>query len=446
MLKPSKPLSIGLALAGMTIFFITSMMIRSAGISSGTSGGGQDLLGYGNIAIHITGLVLFGIATGYLFRAKLRIFGVLTGIVVVGTALFSMKNLTDFVAAERMSVAKAREEQSVAQRERQKAVFEAAKKRQDLQAKLAETQLKWIQGTEKRADGRNERRDSMEQGTKLITEFGKSEVAIPDAIKTETILRPDSGTELISKATGLDKDSIELFTTLYGTLLLIVMESIIWPLAAFFYPPKGYREATQGVLEPVSPPRSLAPTAREQRLLTAPRPKEKPPTIKVEPDAGWRALLDEVDYPPAGSIVQGTQRPKDKREHVAPRFLTWLHAHGLAGDITTDNLTVLYERFNSIDHRTPWGERIVKNELEGLGKKFATKNTRNSPAVYTIPVQTPEKVRLLLEKKGVLEPRGGGGSPSSQDLEPDEPAQIEGDAPSGSKVFALFGRPRTGLH
>ena len=428
MLKPSRPLSIGLGVAGVTIFFITSMMIRSAGLNSGSTGQGQELLGWGNIAMHVTGLILFGTATGYLFRAKHRFFGVLTGIVVFGTALMSTKNLVDFGLAERTSLVKARAAQAKAQEERRQAQLSSAKKKQDDYTNMVKEQLRWNQGTAKDVDGRKGRNDMIEANTKLIQDFGKADTAsaaVPDIkVDTEVILRPDGGVELLSKATGLDKDFIELISSMYQMIMLIVMEAIIWPLAAFFWPQKGEALAlATAVATTLAPPQALKPiggSSRETKLLPAPKAKSKPVTIRTEPSAAWRQLLDQVDFPPAGARHQGPLRPKDKRSHVALRFVTWLQAYNEVGDYRTDQLDALYEDFYTADHRSPWGVGIVKSELEAFRKRIASKWQGNGTTMWTIERVTPEKMAPLLQKAGLTTVQEAPADPLAHEPEVEE--------------------------
>lgn len=413
--------------AGVVCFTITSLMGYLAAVAQSASGG--LVLGAAFIAIHIIGVAIMGSVSGSFARRKRWIGAIATGFIVVGAALLSVKNVTDYVATERTSLMKARQAQAAAQDERTKASLEATKKRQDLQAKLAESQMKWIQGTR----GRNQA-DMAEQGNNLIKDIGKADVSMPDLPKQEVIMRTESGNELISKIFGWDRDAIELTQMLYGSIFLIILESFLWPLAAFFKP--GAAEAAALAIAASAPLTPIVESPKA-KLLAAPK-KDKPITVRMDPTPEWRQLLDEIDYPPAGSRHKGPPRSKDRREHVAPRFLVFMQAYSETGEITTDELTSIYEDFNGVDHRVAWGDRIVKSELEGLGRKFVTKNMGKSPTVYSIPIQTPDKVRSLLEKRGVLTANRAVSTPEPEPE--DEPDTTESAEGSESKLlsFSMF--------
>ena len=435
-MKSNKPIASVILFLTTACLIITALMTRQSGVSNAASGDGQQLLGWASIAIHL-GLPAFGIAAGAFLRAGNKVMGWCALFLVLLCASFSITNIMSFVAAERISISKAREAEAKSKTAREEAALKAVEKRQDTINKMAQDQIAFLRTETKHADGRREKNDARDSGSKFIQDFSKTEIVVAPTAETGPVtVRPDAGAEMIAEITGWNISAIQLGNIVQIAILLIIFESVGWPMGSYLWA-TGRAPVTEGVLEPVHPPRNLAPTAREQRLLPPPR-RDKPPTIRVEPDAGWRALLDDVDYPAAGSIVQGTPRHKDKREHVAPRFLVWLHAHGLAGDITTDNMAALYERFNSIDHRVPWGERIVKSELEALGKRFASKSQANSTTVYSIPIQTPDKVRSLLEKRGVLTANRAVSTPETEpEDEPDTAESAEG-AESKLLSFSMF--------
>ena len=410
---------------------ITSLMTRQSGVSQGSTAEGQQYLGFASIAIHL-GLPVFGIAAGAFFRSHLKILGVGMFVLVLLCAMFSIRNIMNFVAAERISIAKKNDADAKGKAAREASLLKAAEERQKTINKMAQDQLAWTRSTVKEADGRRERKDSMDAGTKFITDFAKTEIAVAPTTtdpNAATVVQSEAGAELLAEMTGWKVSAIQLGDVVQIAVMLIIFESFGWTIASYLWglnPPPA--AARVGTLEAPEPPKPLGgPPRGGQKLLPSPSSpkngtggKEKALTIRTEPSPEWRALLDEIDYPPPGARYNGPLRPKDKREHAALRLLCWMGAYKESGDYTGDQLKALYEEFAQADHRVGWADRIVKPELEVTGRKIASKRQQNGATLWTIHPPNLDKLRAMLEKARVITVQEAPADPLAHEPEVEE--------------------------
>lgn len=437
-MKNTRYLAAGFGVAGTFALLVTMMMNRAFGTMSASTAEGARLLSTASIVIDVAGLVLFGLAAGALLRRRKWIGAAICIMVMLGSAGFSMMSIISFVASEQKGLEYARKAEEERKASAEKAQREAQKEVRDTQTKMAEQQLKWLQNTVKEADGRRERKDMVDAAKKLITEIGQQQAAtIPkvEVPKEEVKARPDSGTEMLANVTGIDYATVQLSRMLYLAALLLIIKSFSFPLCSYF----GSAETSQVIdLEPVDPrkmlidpPKALlaAPKMGTTALLTAQRVSfpQRP-----DPSSDAKRLLEAIDFAP--SFYRGPEREKDSRDHVAWRFLAWVTAHSLGGEHNNEKMDALLEEFAAADHRPAWASRVVKAELQALGKGFATTKQasvarsdggRDRATHWVIVPPTIPKLMSLLEKNKVI---AGPKQPAAKEAGPSTVVPFSGAA------------------
>lgn len=404
---------------------ITTLMTRQSGVSSAASAEGQLYLGWGSIAIHL-GLPVFGIAAGMFLSNKHRMAALGCWVMVVLCALFSINNVMNFVAAERLSITKSRDTENKIKLARENAALKAADDRQKAITKMVQDQVGWVRGTTRNADNRRERKDSIDASSKVIQDFAKAEIPTVIApVEKDTAVQMGEGVALISEFTGWNISLLQLANIVQIVLMLLLFEVVGWPTASYLWL----------LGSPVPAPAGLPPPLPEQNSpekLALPPPLEPPPIkLRADPAPDWAEMLAKINLPTRRDRA-GELRLKDRREVLAWRFYTWLLANGEASEHPSDKIDALYSEWAAADHRNPWGMRIVKYELRELGKRCVeTKLPRTGIdgserlTMWTIHPQTPAKLLALLEKNKVVE------------AAPQAPAAPE-PAPEKKGVVALF--------
>lgn len=410
-MKNTRYMAAGFALAGLFALMITLMINRQFGISQGATEEGRTLLSAASIVIDVAGLVLFGLAAGALFARGKKLAASMALFVMLASALYSMMSVISFVASEQrgLSYARAAQEKAIAARER--AQLDAAKEQRDTQAKMAEGHLKWLEGTVKNADGRRERKEMMAAAKDVIQGVVKSDnlPKFDGPVVVVPMSRPDEGNEMMGEFANISPATVQLTRMLYLAILLITIKGFSFPLTAFFWqsPPVADRRRGAIDLEPVSAV-DLKPVEAKVAIVdkSAPVPTVKalpaPEKAKPEPIAEGRTLLDAIGFP--RTRMKGTLQPKEDPRRAALRFLGWLAAHNLAGEYSADAFDDVFRQFSNADHREEAALRLVKPELESLGRFIskAAPVAGKKPTTWTVKDQPIAKVRALLEKEKVI--------------------------------------------
>ncbi len=415
-MKNTRYLAAGFGVAGIFALLVTVAMNRAFGVSAASTTEGAQLLSTAAIVIDVAGLVLFGIAAGALLRQGQRAGAALCFTIMLAAGGFSMMSIVSFVASEQKGLEYARKAEEKRKADAEQAQRTAQKEVRDTQARMAEQHMKWLQGTVKEADGRRERKDMLEAAKKVITEVGQQQMAsVPKAEvpKEEVKARPDSGTELLATFTGIDYSTVQVLRMVYFGALLLIIKSFAFPLLAYFWSPQ---EAKVIDLEPEDPRSAVLtevkPALAAPRLLALGKPADTPkPAFPPRPEPGSDAkrLLEAIDFAPP--YYRGPERDKDARDHVAWRFLAWVTAHGLGGEHNNEKMDSMLDEFAATDHRPAWASRVVKAELQSLGKGFATTKQASVPRAdggrdrathWVIVPPTIPKLMALLEKNKVV--------------------------------------------
>jgi hypothetical protein len=449
MMLRGKALSIGLGVGGAACLCVTALMNRHMGSTMGATAEGQALLSAGSIIIDLVGLTGFGIATGALAGSANRVkkwLAIPTGLVMVVSAGLSITSIMNFVAAERVSVQKARaaqqadidkrrQAQADAAKARQTAQEQAAKDQRDTQAQLAKQHLTWMETQMKGASPkaqREMRKDMNTAAADVIAKVGQSTAvapapSTPDAPLPEpiVIVRSESGAELIAEITGLDAHVVQLTQMAWLAVLLIVIKAFSFPLSALFWP----RDEQQPI--PLAAPRVVDAIATEVFSLTAPQAGvevapiddgqkttpiaaevSKPAAAKLEPPKppaapivrelipGAAASLEAINFDPRNR-PEGVLRRVDAPKDAARRLITWMRAHDLSGNHTAAQIVELHAEFCGLDHRelTPTGRlleavandpAVRKRRPMVNGKKAPQWQYEVSPGRFKAPKSQPE--------------------------------------------------------
>ncbi len=399
-------LAILLGLAATAALAVTTRMNQMAGIAQGASEEGQFLLGWGAIIVHVAGVVLCGLMLGSAAKRGYRKLAGGMGGIVIASAIFSMMSIMGFMEIEALSVNQSRAAKIEQRAKDAEARRQAADTRLKLQAELAKEQLKYNQietkGRLGRAERKELRRDMQEASRNLIADVGKDGAAPKESTDEPMLMAPASGSVLISKLTFglLQPTDAQSFKLGYMTVLLLVLEVVLWPTAGYAW--GGFApHAPASTAMPDTLPPSPAPTKIEvSKPLTLPKPVQAmaPPT-RAAPEPEWRALLDMVDFPK--KKLMGTRRPRDKREVLGLRFMIYLCSHGIVGDFTADQLDKIYEEYATADNREEWATRIVKAELRDI-KKWVTVRDSRSPTMWTIASPPLAQLKQLLAKRKII--------------------------------------------
>ncbi len=408
-------LSITLAASGIGALVITMLMNRHAGESMGATSEGRALLSAGAIAVDVVGICVMGMVAGALISKRgawLKILGGLFGLVMIGSVGLSIMSIMNFVAAERMSVDRARkaQEQAVEQRRedqrkaaeaRQRAAELAAKEQRDTQARLAESHLKWQQRQIEGA-GRKERRELRKEtqagAAEIIAKVGQAAPAPAAPEPTApleppvVIVRSEYGVEMIAEMSGLDARTVIVTQMGWLAVLLILYKALAFPGSAILWA-KASDEAEifrplpapARIDPPVTidmaalPPPSQDAAADDGNPPTPPVPAEIPPAAEAAPpppaepekpaqpvvrtlldgaDQSLRAIGFPVDGPPVGPL-----RSRDDPKTTARRFVVWVRAYGRDGDMHEDEIVRLYAEFAREDHREQIAPSYLLNSL-----------------------------------------------------------------------------------
>lgn len=390
--KGTRALGAAFALAGGTALLITAAMNKSFGVSQAATSEGQQLLGTAAIVIDVAGLVLFGLATGALAARGKKVAAFMTGTVMLLCALFSIASIMGFVASERLSLSKSREDKIKSKQAQEVSRELAAKETRDRQAALAEKHLKWLQGTTRESGGRRERKDMLEAANKTISSLTKPEEAPAKVPEDLTVaMRPDGQAELLSEMTGFSMAGVQISIVAYLSVLLIVIKGFSFPLAAFFWSaPKmskvielregeGYKLASSdGPLAEVSiigPPKMIENKGSNNGLDPVPAAvsSEIHPTILARlarpPMPEAIPALQGFGYPLAGKPKGELRKVFSSPKGAAQNFVTWLQAYDLVGTYSPDELIQLYKEFARRDHREQTADNFLRDALSRLGKR-----------------------------------------------------------------------------
>jgi hypothetical protein len=369
---------------------LTGWIMHRSGALQGATEDGRWALGLAAIAVHL-GLAVCGLA---MFVSSSWRVSAVCGVMMLGAAACSAWQIATFMATEVISVNMAREAAEKRENERAAAALEMARERQKTQAEMAKGTLKWMHQTERRADGRRERKDSFEAATKLVTDFGKVDAPAPLAEPKAVAPQLQSGrlAQWLAARLGYDEMMLQASPSLLIALMLLVSEVAFWPLASWFwnrpapieigpFPPAGPvpREPPQ-----VAPPAALGapqslkalPAPIEAAAQDEPPPKpphpSKAPAPAVRPrqpvSEAARAALDAVDYPWIKPVGPALEQPLS-----AERFAAWLRAFGMHGTHDWRRLYALYREACAEFHceAMPYNTlaALLDNRRLGVAKK-----------------------------------------------------------------------------
>jgi hypothetical protein len=284
-------------------------MNMHVGALMGATAEGRFLLSAGAITIEIVGVCIAGMVAGALLRADgwaKKAFGAGFIVAVIASMLVCIQSVTNFVAAERMSVDRAKREQEAEIERRRELAEDMAKRRQavaeqaakevrEAQARIAEKQLGFVASQMKDATGREKRiirKDLGEATAKIISELGKTPATSPaeaEPAKEElraVIVRSENGTELMAEITGLDQRALMFWNIGAIAVLLIVLEAMLFPAATLLWPRAvcfsgslpTHMEATEPEILPLLPP-AVTPEEAPRRIkarrgVAAPEPAQ----------------------------------------------------------------------------------------------------------------------------------------------------------------------------
>lgn len=445
-MRSNKPIAVLIFLLTTGCLIISLLMTRQSGVSSAGSSEGKFLIGWASVLIH-AGMPIFGIAGGIAAGWGHKSFARGCTFIVYACALFSFVNVLQFVAAERISLTQAHQAEAKVKADRLAAAAAAEKKRADEYTAMVKEQLRWNQGTAKDVDGRKSRNDMIEANTKLIQDYGKAApvttAPAPEPTQEVTV-RAEAGMELLSEWTGYSVSGLQMASILLVVTMLLLFEVFGWKRAAFLW---FAEDMTQPALAGNIPAAVLSEPPKA-KLLSGPKGggSDKVLTIRANPDADWRDMLDKVDFPPSGSRHKGPKRPRLDPDVQALRFVAWLGAYGERGDFHNSELDNVYNEFLGADHREETALRQVKPAMEAIRGKVASKRYINGQGtVWHLQPPTLEKLKTLLERAKVIDPEG---SPDpSGHTEPE--VIVEGDEAEkkGVVAFPAFWRKQaTGLH
>ncbi len=418
-----------LALLAGGCLLLTGWIMHISGALQGVTENGRWALGLAAIAVHLI-LAVCGLA---MFVSRNLFVSAVCGVMMLGAAACSAWQIATFLATEVISITKAREQADKRETARNAALIEMAKDRQKTQADLAKGHLKWVEGTIRSADGRRDRKDSMEAGLKVIAEMGKIEApALPEAKSEPPRFQSGQVAAWLAAKFGYDETTMQASPYLMIALMLLLIEVVGWPLSSYFWSrakqlapeigsaPSSGPEPAPPILSPAVQPAALA-ASMVPKALPAPtvalqsadvgQPDPEPPPRPVHPSKAPAPVqrprqpispeavqaLKEVAFPlvrPAGGL-RAKELPKD----AARRFLVWAKAMGLDGEYGATELATLYREFSEADHREP----VPYNQLAGvLGNARGIDKTRPAGSTTSVWVITPGRFKA----KAAKEPEG----------------------------------------
>lgn len=390
-------LSTATLVGGVSCLAITVLMNRHVGALMGATVEGAALLSSSAVAIEVVGICVMGmVAVAFARHASwwVKALAILPAIVWLASTAVCISSITNFVAAERLSVDRARKEQEAdikrrrdradeAAKERQRAAEKASEDRLRAQQDLAKTQLGFMQAQVREA-GKKDRKVLQKgfagEAAKIIGEIGKAEAPAAPAPEAAAapepviIVRSESGVELIADITGLDQRSVLVMQMGALAVLLIVIEALCFPAAALLWPHAGEATVLPEVLTalkshfnapeippPVASPLliesaalpAIAPPAASDTVVPAPPPLPEPmpePRPARTPLPGAEASLRGIGFPLDGK-PPGPQRERQQAKVAAQRFLVWARAYGLADSYSPARIEELLTEFCVEDHR-----------------------------------------------------------------------------------------------
>jgi len=463
---------------GAAALAITSWIIHRNGAAQGATADGREMLAWAAIVVHVGGVVVFGLATGAMLKGRQWLGAMLCALMMFGAAAYSAWNIASFATAEVVSVTRARELAEKAAQDQHTAALALAKQQQDMRAKLAETQLKILQGALEDAKGRQSRDDVMKAGNKLVADaVGSSTVVVapaaPDAPKAAP-LRSDALAEWLAAYMGWQQTALQASPTLWLALMLILIEVAAWPLASFFWRRPAMVMAAMPIAAPqaaleADPPRAEAlPQAEPLRALPAPEtavvqqsenvgqpepPTPKPPKVgpvvrppRVPISAEARETLATLGLPevkPVGPVLE-----RQAAAISAQRFATWLKCIGESGRHSTARLMELYAEFCAADHREPLpygGQKglaaALDNRRLGISKTRLTQADGSTAVEWVVSPFRPRKAKETkapdAEEEPAIDPRKPETMPHNRlgPMTPSKQAEFEADL-AGLKAIA----------
>jgi hypothetical protein len=427
-------LAILIALGASAALAITTRMNQMSGGGMGATEEGRELIGYAFIVVHVLGVVVCGLLYGGFSRRGNKVWARRMGFIVVGSALISAMNIMGFMASEVLSRQKSQEQQIAERKEDRETRRQLEDKRLELQAKLAEKQLGWNQlALRQKGAGRGDRRDMLAASGKLITEIGKAGSEAPAETAPVPAIEPDGGSKLISEMTfGLLTASGAQTIKLAGvTLLLLVLETMLWPAAGYYW--GGLRTAPAG---------GMAPLEGGAPIATPPLPPSGPAQLQITGPAGT----------PPDTPVQPlsiARRPKtvEEADVAARNFVEWCCDTNRAGvKYWGDDIDRVYNEYCEAQNRAPCRMNDFKEKLKRLGKKVVDSERGTAPngrklTYYEIKTRPKAKAPPPINRAGAQDVET---SPPANDTKPkaDAPqptAETKAPPPGGGQV--IDGRP-----
>lgn len=433
-----KGLAIGLASVAGGALLTTILMSRHAGGMMGATAEGRALLSAGavvvDVAVCLSGMAgcAFVLSRGWFRRSMGAAFLVL----MLGLVTLAVFSITNFIAAERMSVAKASEDRlraaeearQNAQRaveERRHAAEEAAKQQREAMERLAQSQLGFMQAEVKGARGKERKvlgKDFAASAARIIAEVGKAgtqEAPIEQPITPpispdggKVLLRTESGPEMMAEFSGYSQNAISVVQIGGIAIALIIIEALFSMGAGVAWRIEDPSPRRGEEVAPKAEPITLTPSAPEipsVAVAALPPPAQVPEQPPAQPLAeaapepvaaapapgpvkpvrvpvpGSIPSLQAVDFPVSGRPER--LRHRDTPKDAARRFVTWMQAMGLAGSYDSAEITTLYLEFVEADFREPTSPDHVKGALEttrGCEKQRPKTQGKQLPTRYVI--------------------------------------------------------------
>lgn len=428
-------MSFGAGLGSALCLALTGWILHAFGEMTGTTAEAKQIFSKANLAVHILGFVLMGLALGYFLNKRSRnwFWAAPCAILLLSTAGYTWTNLYGFSSAQRITATKRIEDAKKKAADKQAERTLLAQKRQEAQERLAKSQLGFMQAEVRDAASNRERKALSKNFAKdsaaIIAEIGKEAVAAPDT-KVETEVDADVGATELAKIAGMTTEMVQVGLAMWLAKLFVGLEMLLWPMASFTWPRKiavatTIIDATYTNVVPAAP--AAPPVATDLMeapgptpLLAPPEPPvadnlstpEQVPTPTRHPLPGSEQSLSEIGFQPDKTHA-GPKRDKRPPKEAALGFLAWLRAFDLVRDPLTDqDMTRLYAEFCEADHREQTAENLMRGELKNMrkyvtwGKPRAEDGSRSArwtikPGKYP-KVTAPEPAPAHPKQEGVL--------------------------------------------
>lgn len=407
------------AVVGAAALAVNTLIIVQSGSMQAATADGKWLLSLAGLVVHIGGVVVFGLMAGYHSAEGNKGTARAYTAMLLGAAIYSGWQVASFASAEVASQTHAYEIAEQRSDAKFKADIALDAKRLEIQGNLAAEQLKANQRAARNGE-RRDRRDSMEESRKLISEVGKIEARMPSAPPAPpqapgASARTQELAAQVASYFGLNLSAVQAAPTVHLSLMILLFEIVCWPAASRnvrlgMAKAARIKEDRQAPLPPPDPPTILVADP-EVKALPAPRPTRDPKalTVRGSPSKEWRALLDKMDFPAAGIRHKGPRRRKEPKEHAALRFLAWMGAYKEEGDFPEAALDELYVEFCAMDYREPGSARSMRGELESMGRRVAHKWKGTAGQTWSVVPPSVDKLTAVMERKGVIAPTGVAG-------------------------------------